>query len=180
MQINASQPVVQEEKNVQKSSIIFFVGSLITTISIFLPYVYQIIYLTDSTMNYNLFTVLTRESGGVRDDHPAGLFGIFPIVILLLSLACICIGGYEIYKKQYLPKAIMKKIFPVTILFLLLLFDFVGMITYKNTLHELIDKVNEIVGMDVGSYGRGWGFYLIYIGIAICIISSFLSDKMDS
>ena len=174
---NCGFPITKIQKNdtnkkVEMSSVIYSVGAAITLISLFFPYVYQKINMVTSieTYNYNLFSILTKESGGVNQEHPAGIMGIVPFLILIVSLSCVLMGGYEIYKKQLFPKIELKRLIPLINLILLLLFEMIGMSTYKETLHELIDAVNEILGKEVGTYGRGVGFYLIYIGIVICVL----------
>lgn len=165
-------------EGVKISSIVLCAGGVIATVSAFLPYVYQILYVNNSTFKYNLFKAISKESGGASDTN--FVFQIFPYLILLLSLVSAGIGLYEIKNRVKFENKTVKKVSSIVNVILLLVFEFIGMATYKETTKGLIDGLNELLSSgSIGTYGYGIGFYGLFIGIISCAGAVIAEQKLD-
>lgn len=158
--------------------ILFLVGSALITIAPALPYAREELnlLLNPDVFLYNMWQMLSPEAGGSKSGDGIGIWGIMPTLIVAIGLLGVVLVIIQIVKKTEIKKAI-RALVPGGTVALLALFELFALRTYKKS-KSIMQNVAKERGLDdllVSS--KGIGFYLLILGVVICIIALFVKNS---
>jgi len=168
----------QETKKLALGEILAMVGSILIAVAPFLPYVAVKLSLPgDETINkYNMWNVLTPEAGGLKSGDSAGFFGIIPTLLVILGIVGMIVIILQIIKGIEI-KTLVKFTLPVIAAILLIVFETVGLRTFRETNEQFAEIFNQYDLGDLMSVKKGIGFYFLVVGVLTSIASPLIKKK---
>lgn len=174
-------PIVQQSNEVRKipiNMVVAFIGSVLIAIAPFLPYVSIAMNLpgAETVDKYNMWKVLTPEAGGLKSGDSAGIFGFIPSIIVVIGIVGLILIALQIVKGIDI-KISIKYMLPAIVIILLILFEVVGLSTFRETNEQFAEIFSQYSLGDLMVVKKGIGLYAIIAGAIISIASLFIKNN---